>query len=142
MPQGPGIRVDSGIQSGDQISIHYDPMIAKIIVHDRIRLAAIQRMRGALQQMVVLGLTTNVDFLLSLLDHPAFVAGEVDTGYVDRHLDDILPAAPQMHPEGLIALAVAEMQGKAATTEPAGAAADSDRYSPWNRADRFRIGLR
>lgn len=142
-PQGAGIRVDSGLQSGDEVTIYYDPMIAKVITHARTRSSAIQRMRSALQQMVILGTITNTDFLLTLLDNPDFIAGEVDTNYVDQHLADLLPDIPELPDIALIAQAIvdeqgASLQGATVTSD----SADSDAYSPWNRADGFRIGRR
>src|SRR5262249_43392122 len=89
-PEAPGIRIDSGIQSGDDITIHYDPMIAKLIVCDSTRDAAIRRMQTALAQTVILGTTTNIPFLQALLAHPTFLAGEVDTRFVDQHLESLL----------------------------------------------------
>ncbi len=141
-PQGPGIRVDSGIRSGDAVTIHYDPMIAKVITHGLNREAAIARMRHALSQTVVLGVTTNIPFLRRLLDHPVFVGGEMDTAYVDTHLESLLPAPAEPTPEMLIALALADMNQAVAfkVGEAAGGASDADRFSPWDRTDGFRIG--
>ncbi|MBZ0288652.1 MAG: acetyl-CoA carboxylase biotin carboxylase subunit, partial [Anaerolineae bacterium] len=108
-PEGPGIRVDSGIQSGDEITIHYDPMIAKLIAYDSTRAGAIHRMQTALAQTVILGTTTNIPFLQSLLADPTFLAGEVDTGFVDSHLDALLPAHPPLPDAALIAAALLDM---------------------------------
>jgi acetyl-CoA carboxylase biotin carboxylase subunit len=139
-PQSPGVRVDSGIQSGDEITIHYDPMIAKIIVHAPDRNAAIHRIQRALQETVILGTQTNIEFLLALLNDPTFIAGEVDTGYVDANLADLLPAESDEEPPllALIALALSETQNQPATT--ANDDSESDRFSPWSRADNFRLG--
>jgi acetyl-CoA carboxylase biotin carboxylase subunit len=139
-PQSPGVRVDSGIQSGDEITIHYDPMIAKIIVHAPDRNAAIHRIQRALQETVILGTQTNIEFLLALLNDPTFIVGEVDTGYVDANLADLLPAESDEEPPllALIALALSETQNQPATT--ANDDSESDRFSPWSRADNFRLG--
>jgi len=140
-PQGPGVRVDSGIQSGDTITIHYDPMIAKLIVHGRDRAEAIARMRQALRETVILGTTTNIDFLQALLAHPAFVAGEVDTRFVDAHLSELLPELPPLDDFALIAAALSETQAAPVRGPGDGSAApERDPYSPWARADGFRIG--
>ncbi len=140
-PEGPGIRVDSGVQSGDAITIHYDPMIAKLIVYAESRPAAIDRMAGALSDTVILGTTTNLDFLRALLLHPAFIAGEVDTRFVDRRLAELLPAAPELSPAALIAAALHDLHRAAgAVTAAEGAARDGDVYSPWSRADGYRVG--
>jgi 3-methylcrotonyl-CoA carboxylase alpha subunit len=136
-PSGPGVRVDAGVQSGDAITIHYDPMVAKIITHDRTRTGAIQRMRRALRETILLGTITNIDFLLSLLDNADFVAGGVDTNYVDQHLHALLPSEPvEIPPATLIALALSE---QASSTQAEASSDDGDRHSPWGRGDSFRM---
>ncbi len=123
-----------GVASGDTITIHYDPLIAKIIVYDRTRAEAIRRMDAALAATVILGTTTNRDFLRALINHPAFAAGEVDTGFIERNLDDlILPEAP-ISDLALIAAALHDLRGAAA---PETLALSAD---PWSRADSFRLG--
>jgi acetyl/propionyl-CoA carboxylase alpha subunit len=141
-PTAPGVRVDSGIQSGDAISMHYDPIIAKIIVYNRTRAAAIQRMQQALSETVILGTTTNIDFLQALLAHPVFAAGAIDTNFVDTHLESLLPPLPELPDLALIAAALAEMQGSASVIVANGNAmnSDGDIYSPWGKQDNFRIG--
>ncbi len=90
LPSGPGIRVDTGVSEGDEIPPQYDSMIAKIIAHGRDRSEALARLRRAVEQttVVVRGGTTNRAFLLDLLEHPTFVAGDVDTGWLDRMTAD------------------------------------------------------
>ncbi len=85
-PAGPGVRVDAGIVTGDQVTIHYDPMIAKVIALAATRDAAIRKMDRALSQYVILGVTTNLRFLRDVLNHPAFLAGEISTGFIDERL--------------------------------------------------------
>jgi 3-methylcrotonyl-CoA carboxylase alpha subunit len=120
------------VRSGDTITIHYDPMIAKIIVYERDRDAAIQRMDAALRDTVILGTTTNLDFLRALIHHPAFVAGEVDTGFIERHSAELFPPEAALPEAALIAAALLE-HGSA----PSSAAPIDD---PWSRADGFRLG--
>jgi acetyl/propionyl-CoA carboxylase alpha subunit len=142
-PEGPGIRVDTGIQSGDTITIHYDPLIAKIIVHDRTRRDALDRMQRALADTVILGTTTNLDFLRALLVHPAFQSGEVDTQFIDRNLDSLLPDTPPLPDTALLAAALAEMSNSdsvGAGLRPVPTDTDGDVYSPWARGDGFRLG--
>lgn len=143
-PQLPNVRTDSGIQSGSAITIHYDPMLAKLIVHDRDRNAAIQRMQNALRDVVILGTTTNIEFLQVLLAHPTFVAGEVDTRFVDENLQSLLPPEPALPDLALVALALADYNGQmgtsAAQVAPDSAIPESDPYNPWARADNFRMG--
>jgi acetyl/propionyl-CoA carboxylase alpha subunit len=152
-PEGPGIRVDAGIQSGDAITIHYDPLIAKIIVHDRTRRDAIDRVQRALADTVILGTTTNLQFLRVLLAHPAFQSGTVDTQFIDANLDSLLPAPPSLPDAALIAAALAEMNNaggvkatwQATEGSPRGIAptsTDGDVYSPWSRGDSFRLGTK
>ncbi len=142
-PDAPGVRVDAGVQSGDEISIHYDPMIAKIIVQDVDRAAALRRMQNALAQTVVLGVTTNLAFLQALLAHPAFAAGEVDTRFVDAHVAELLGEAP-LPDIALIAAAVGDFLGGQHAARPTvtGGQADGDSYSPWGVTDTFRLGER
>jgi len=90
VPAAEGLRVDSGVEAGSEVGIHYDPMLAKIITSAESRPVALQRMRRALRSLSVQGVTTNRDFLLQVLDHPAFIAGEIDTHFIDRHLQDEL----------------------------------------------------
>lgn len=85
-PEAPWLRVDAGIESGTEVSIHYDPMLAKIIVWGPTRADAIKRMRWVLRRTSVLGLRTNRDFLLDVIEHPAFAAGDLHTHFVEEHL--------------------------------------------------------
>jgi acetyl/propionyl-CoA carboxylase alpha subunit len=83
-PQLPGVRIDAGVEEGGDVSIHYDPMLAKVIATAETRAAAIARLASALRSYPILGVRTNVPFLLRLLEHPAFLAGEIDVGFLDR----------------------------------------------------------
>ncbi len=145
-PQGPGVRVDSGLQAGDEITIHYDPMIAKIIVHAPTRAQAIRRMQRALAETVILGVTTNLPFLRVLLSHPAFAAGEIHTGFIDAHLEQLLPARSALPQMALITAALHDrynMHNHSITgtgIKPSSAQHDGDLYSPWSRGDSFRLG--
>ena len=78
-PQGPGIRIDSGVKAGSEVSVHYDPMLAKLIVHASNREEARRRAINALREYAILGIRTNIPFLLQILEHPQFVE------CVDRH---------------------------------------------------------
>lgn len=135
-----GVRVDSGIQSGDSITIHYDPMIAKLIVHDSSRDLAIKRMRQTLHDTVILGTTTNIDFLQVILEHPAFVAGEVTTRFVDDNLQNLLPTTPDLPALALIATALSDLQMGNGAVPSVSSTNNEDVYSPWNKGDNFRIG--
>ena len=134
------VRIDSGVVEGDTVTIFYDPMIAKLIVHDRDRPAALARMRDALAQCVIEGPKSNVEFLERLVRHPAVVEGRIDTGYLDRHLDEFVSADHTAPDEGLLAAAVvAQLLGEEAAHR-ARAAASADPGSPWAVADGWRLG--
>jgi len=90
-PTGDGIRIDSGVETGSTISVNYDPMIAKVITYGPDRATAIDRLVAALEGCVVEGVKSNRAFLARLAGHPAFRAGEVDTGFIARHADDLAP---------------------------------------------------
>ncbi len=137
-PPGPGIRVDSGVESGSVISPHYDPLLAKIIVHAADRTAALQRMQTTLQDTLALGLTTNLDFLQAILAHPVFVAGEATTHFIDQHLPNWQPA-PDIPAAAIIAAALAELHSPSATTHTT-ASPSQDPHSPWLRLTGFRMG--
>jgi acetyl/propionyl-CoA carboxylase alpha subunit len=88
-PSGPGIRVDSGVAEGSEISVHYDPLLAKLIAFAETRDAAIDRAASALTRYPILGLRTNVAFLCAILGHPAFRAGTVDTAFVEERIAEL-----------------------------------------------------
>ncbi|HEX6973680.1 MAG TPA: acetyl-CoA carboxylase biotin carboxylase subunit [Vicinamibacterales bacterium] len=126
-PRGPGIRVDSGVVEGGEVSVNYDPMLAKVIVSAETRDAAIDRALAALRAFPILGIQTNVPFLVRLLDHPEFRAGRMHTGFLDQHLQDVL--GEQTTPvEAVAAAAVAA----APTTSGARVAADTAVPDPWD----------
>jgi len=83
------VRIDTGITSGSEIGIHYDPMLAKIISHAPTRPEAIRVLANALRELVVAGPITNREFLIRVLEHPKFLAGEVDTHFLDTHAEEI-----------------------------------------------------
>jgi 3-methylcrotonyl-CoA carboxylase alpha subunit len=87
---GDGLRIDTGVREGDQISFHYDPMIAKLVSHGRDRDEAIARMLAALADTAVEGVATNVGFLRRVLDHPAFRAGDIHTGFATEHAAELM----------------------------------------------------
>lgn len=101
-------RIDTGIRSGDEISIYYDPMIAKIITHGPDREAARQAMMAALAATKWVGPICNLDFLRRVLAHDDFAAARLDTGFIERLTDDLLP--PALMPDGFLAAAVALYQ--------------------------------
>jgi 3-methylcrotonyl-CoA carboxylase alpha subunit len=108
LPEGPGIRVDSGIENGDEITQFYDPMIAKLIVYGEDRDAAISRLQRALEQSALFGVTTNIPLLHSIALHPAFRKGHTHTGFLNEHRL-LAPAPSQQFPQDvLVAAAIYE----------------------------------
>ena len=131
------LRVDSGVVGGDVVSIYYDPMLAKIISWGSDRPKAIANLRRALSRTVLTGPRTNLPLLRGLVSHPDFEAAEIDTGYLDRHLDDIIETLALPDELALIAASCAISLDKAVSVfadEP------EDLHSPWNRKDGWRAG--
>ncbi|MFF3937774.1 acetyl-CoA carboxylase biotin carboxylase subunit [Streptomyces phaeofaciens] len=91
-PHGDGVRTDSGLSEGTEVGSLYDPMLSKVIAYGPDRATALRKLRSALAETVTLGVPTNAGFLRRLLAHPAVVAGELDTGLVERVVDDLVPA--------------------------------------------------
>lgn len=131
----PGVRIDHGLVEGQAVTPFYDPMLAKLIAWGETREEARQRLLAMLAETSVGGLRTNLAFLRRILGHPAFAAAELDTGFIARHQDDLLPA-PQALPEHFWqAAADAWLQSEA------GYRRDDDPYSPWSRNDGWRSAL-
>jgi 3-methylcrotonyl-CoA carboxylase alpha subunit len=89
-PADASLRIDTGVREGDTVTHHYDPMIAKLIVHADDRPQAIDRMLAALRATTIDGVQTNLDFLIRVIGHPAFGDGEVSTGFVERHKSQLI----------------------------------------------------
>ncbi len=131
-PQTAGLRVDAAVTQGDTVGSHYDPMLAKLIVHAEDRPAALAALREALAASVLLGVAHNIDFLQDLLAHPKVVAGELDTGLVEREMAEWQPT--ELTDEAWLAalsLQLGAANANHQTTDP---------YSPWNDDQRFRLG--
>jgi acetyl-CoA carboxylase biotin carboxylase subunit len=149
-PVGPGVRVDAGVTSGDEITLHYDPMIAKLIVLGETRRDAIDKMLWALRHYVILGdVITNIAFLRAVLSHPRFLAGDATTDFIDSLPDfhslnfqsptsqSLTPSAPDL----VFAIAaLAELLQGSTAPLAAGAATDGDPFSPWRQSNGFRLG--
>jgi acetyl-CoA carboxylase, biotin carboxylase subunit len=88
-PSAPGIRIDSGVEEGARVPVQYDPMLAKVIASGESRDAASRRASAALRSFPILGVRTNIPFLIQILEHRAFAAGDVHTAFVDEHLDEL-----------------------------------------------------
>ena len=128
-PSGPGIRVDSALRPELEVGGAYDPMLAKVIAHGPDRGTALRRLDGALVDTSVLGVSTNVAFLRALLRHPAVAAAELDTGLVERALDELVD---DTIPEPVYAVAALQ---RVLGMEPTGPTAD-----PWDIPGGWRLG--
>ena len=134
----PGVRIDAGVVEGDTVTIFYDPMIAKLIVHGADRMEALARLREALARCDIAGPKSNIAFLERLVRHPAVTGGWIDTGYLDRHLDEFMPA-PSLASTQQVALVAAELLWQEARARAQ--AGDGDEPdSPWAIADGWRLG--
>lgn len=87
-------RVDTGVQEGDEVSVHYDPMIAKLVVWGSDRQSALAKLKRSLSNYVIAGMPTNIPFLMKLCSHPSFQAGEVHTEFIPQHRESLLGFAP------------------------------------------------
>ncbi|MBM3532679.1 MAG: acetyl/propionyl/methylcrotonyl-CoA carboxylase subunit alpha [Alphaproteobacteria bacterium] len=132
------VRIDTGVGAGDTIGIHYDPMIAKIIVHAADRESCARRLARALSEVEVVGLATNAAFLKRLADHPAFVSGEVDTGFLARHGAEVIPAEVPAS-DRVIALATLAKLQEIERNRAGAAGRSNDRHSPWNDTRGWRL---
>ena len=144
----PGVRVDSALEVGQVVGTRYDPMLAKVVAWGAGRGEALGRLRGALRATTVLGVTTNLDYLVKLLEHPDVAAGRLDTELVERTVDQLLAEEGQVtekctasEPEGTALragtarAAVAAVAWWLVSVEPCGALVD-----PWAMADGWRVG--
>lgn len=135
LPEGEGIRVDSGVREGDEITPYYDPMLAKVIAFGPTRPKALDRLAAALRETVIAGPKTNIGLLEELCEAKEFRAGALDTGFIDRNLDALVmqrrPVARQAVAAGALHLLNRQAKG------PSPSAAT--RFSPWTREDGFQL---
>ncbi len=134
LPEGGGIRVDTGAREGDSVSPFYDPMIAKVIAHADTREAAAVKLADALSTAEIAGVSTNNAFLIRALRHPAFIAGDIDTGFIARHEADLIPPSP------------CDASRNVCRRWPRHFVIGGESYAtiniddPWNARDSFRLG--
>ena len=133
------VRVDTGVEQGDEITPHYDPMIAKLIVWDRDRDQALARMRKALAQYRVVGVQNNVEFLARLVTSPAFAGADLDTALIEREAPILFPAVTDVPEEAWLLAVLAELLHEH-RDEQFYAGADS--ASPWRSLDGWRLNGR
>ncbi len=136
--EGPHVRVDTGVREGDAITVHYDPMIAKLVVWDRDRPAAVMRLAAALRHYEVAGLATNLGLLRGIADSPDFLAADLDTGFLARHPDLVAPVAGAP-PREVLAAAAADIVATWAETAEAADQTGTDIYSPWRNTTAWRL---
>ena len=125
-PMMPGVRVDSGVAEGGDIPVHYDPLIAKLIASADGREAARRRAIAALKSYPILGVRTNVAFLIAVLEHPRFAAGDIDTGFLDRERTALVDSSAAEPPPEAVALA-----SQMATATGEADAGSRDIVDPW-----------
>jgi 3-methylcrotonyl-CoA carboxylase alpha subunit len=125
------VRIDSGVRAGDAISPHYDPMIAKLIVWGEDRPQALARMRSALAEFHIVGLANNVDFLARLMDNPAFIDAELDTGLIEHERERLFATEARV-PEDMLAAACARVLSDEA-------AAAGTRCDPFDARNGWRL---
>ena len=123
-----GVRVDTGVREGDTVTMYYDPMIAKVIAWDETREGAAHRLANALAESEIAGVQTNAGFLVRALRHPEFLAGDIDTGFIPRHMEELTAVHPSRDVYARAAMFV--INGRAH-----GAAA----RDPWDAQDGFRL---
>jgi 3-methylcrotonyl-CoA carboxylase alpha subunit len=131
------VRVDTGVRQGHRVPVHYDPMIAKIVGHGADRAEALANLRRALAGMRIDGVATNARFLAAALAHPAFGEGAVDTGFIDRHLAELIPDDAPPTDEALAAAALYRLGREAAAAASQGRAEDP--FSPWRDPGGWRL---
>jgi len=137
------VRIDTGVREGDEIGVHYDPMIAKLICWDVDRDAALRRLRTALGQYQVVGFATNIAFLSAVATHRAFALahrdpGLLDTGLIGRYTSELLPESRPASNE-ILALAVLSELTRIDAEAAEAAALSSEPWSPWNARDGWRL---
>ena len=147
LPDGPGTRVDAGVYSGYTVPMAYDSMIAKLIVWADTRELAIARMKRALSEFVLKGITTNIAFVREALGHPEFTSGDYDTGFLARRMGELIPRqTPELAKIALLAAAVHRYQidqVRSRHLAPAGETAERSRWLETGRArNLFRGGVR
>jgi acetyl-CoA carboxylase biotin carboxylase subunit len=137
-PSGPGIRVDDGIETGTAVSPYYDPMLAKVITWGQDRAEAVRKMRHALRQTIILGVTTNIPYLLAILEEPHFVAGQTSTGYLDEYMADWSPTVEPDEELWLVAAVVEALNGNGRVRPNPANGDQPQTIDPWHEAGAWR----
>jgi 3-methylcrotonyl-CoA carboxylase alpha subunit len=132
--EGPGVRNDAGVETGDKVSLHYDPMLAKLIVYAPDRISAVRRIRRALRDYSVLGVPTNLPLLRRVVDHPSFATGETTIGFLEEHKLAETPPEPPVPREAVLLAAAGELS--------LGASAEPFAAGPWRNLGAVRLRYR
>ena len=136
-PAGKGVRIDTGVREGDTIAVEYDPMIAKVIAHGADRKTALRRLHDALCELQLVGPITNQAFLAAALDHPAFIAGDIDTNFIGDHRAALVPDIPPVDNATILKALAFLLDERAQTRTPN----PGDSNSPWHSTDGWRPNL-
>ena len=136
--QSARVRIDAGVETGDDITPWFDPMIAKLIVHGSDRADALARLRRALAEVQIAGVVTNVEFLRRLAASRAFTSAELDTGLIQRSREELFSAGEAPTDELLAAAAFAELAAEEQAAQQR-AQRSGDRFSPWHGIDGWRL---
>jgi 3-methylcrotonyl-CoA carboxylase alpha subunit len=143
-PRAPGVRVDSGVALGGEVTVHYDPMLAKLIVYGEDRPAALERLRWALEHWSVLGVETNLPLLRAIAAHPAFAAGQTFTDFLPKHDLNKALEHPPLPTEVLLAAAAFEVvpapADEAQSSVQAPSAHRQRAFNPWTQGNSLRRG--
>ena len=131
------VRVDAGYREGDAVTVHYDPMLAKLMAWDETRAGALRRLAAALRDVEAVGVTTNLPLLRAVVDSPEFRAGGVDTGFLAQHPE--LRGTAGEPPREAVAAAVAAMVAARYADARAAANRGEDPWSPWSEAGAWRL---
>ncbi|MCO7226844.1 acetyl/propionyl/methylcrotonyl-CoA carboxylase subunit alpha [Pleionea sp. CnH1-48] len=132
------VRIDTGIRQGDEVSVHYDPMIAKLIVWDHDRDAALARLRGALADYQIVGLKTNLEFLSQLAAHDGFNEADLDTNFISRYQEELFPEKASISDE-LLAVAALYTMLQQKDRGDQFVADNADPFSPWDSTQGWRL---
>jgi len=139
VPGGPGVRWDAGFETGNEVTLHYDSLMAKLIAWGETRAVALERMRRALRELVIVGLPTSQPFHLRVMDDPEFQRGDLDITYLDRAGTRLLSAEARpdlTRPLAIVAALLADERRAAMPPPPAPTARPPDRPSVWVLAAR------
>ncbi|PCI58963.1 MAG: 3-methylcrotonyl-CoA carboxylase [Gammaproteobacteria bacterium] len=132
------VRIDTGVRQGDEVSVFYDPMIAKLIVWDENREKALQRLAKALSEYRINGVTTNIDFLYNLATTKSFINADIDTGFIEKNQTEIFHQDEQTLADEL-PMAALYLVLALANKAKIDAADTNDPYSPWNHTNAWRL---